>query len=897
MKKAAGAVLVCFVLQLFTCMAVFAEGGVTRLEAAVRIAEFCGVNAKIYSGRFSDLDKTNVYSDIVEGEYVAGILTDDMFEDGKLEPDSEADGAFAEAVLINALKYMKSELPKGFRLLSDEERGESLSEEKLEALIESASEAYEEYPLNYGEEYDELINSVRSGIKECENVTAAEKAKSYFESALTHLSFDANESENERAKDELEMAYGALNYNRSSFLTSSYWFDDTSNLIQAHGGGVMYDPVSEKYYWYGEARDGVNLPEHLQKYADWTWRIGMGCYSSTDLYNWTYESIAFEMIIDPEEGDEQDVEMGRVFERPHVIYNEKTGKYVMWAHVDNGWYGDSKAGVAVSDSPTGPFKYVASYQPNGKMARDMNTFVDDDGTAYLYSTTDNNGTICCSQLTDDYLGFTGEYSMILEWWYREAPAVFKHDNKYYLITSGCTGWSPNEAKYAVADNPFGPFEDKGNPCSGENANKTFGGQSSCVLKLKGSDDKFIFIADIWRPSYHKESGYIWLPIMFAENGEIAINYTDEWTLDDFDTSVEKVPDIYAVYPNGYELPKTVMVKVGEREEKAAVTWNDASFDESTIGHMSAGGSVEGYAGLTAKVEVYNFPSDMIYFVNCGDEGEADDGLYNSKSDQSYGVDESTWKSWGYTADNEAGRNGNDNMYYSVRYDYSQGGEENVGKGLEYKFELEKGKTYDVYIGICDPWNESGRYEDIYVNGECVYEGFETDNTFRRVEKLKVSDVDGFITVKAARNQKSTYASLDPLVSWIIICESAGDKGQYYTITSADGKGKIQYDEGLALTENSDALWSFVPASDGSFVITDKNGEVSLDVSNGSTTAGTDVIAYATSAASNQRWFLEKTEDGSYYIKSVSSGFYLSYRDGKFTHLEKDEADRWFIEHN
>ena len=45
--------------------------------------------------------------------------------------------------------------------------------------------------------------------------------------------------------------------------------------------------------------------------------------------------------------------------------------------------------------------------------------------------------------------------------FNEAPAVFKHAGKYYLITSGCTGWAPNTARLAVAEVDLGTVEGSG----------------------------------------------------------------------------------------------------------------------------------------------------------------------------------------------------------------------------------------------------------------------------------------------------------------------------------------------------------------------------------------------------------------------------------------------------
>lgn len=47
----------------------------------------------------------------------------------------------------------------------------------------------------------------------------------------------------------------------------------------------------------------------------------------------------------------------RVVERPKVIYNDRTGKYVMYLHIDSRDYGEAKVGVAVGDSVCGQYQY------------------------------------------------------------------------------------------------------------------------------------------------------------------------------------------------------------------------------------------------------------------------------------------------------------------------------------------------------------------------------------------------------------------------------------------------------------------------------------------------------------------------------------------------------------
>ncbi|MCD8048479.1 MAG: glycoside hydrolase family 43 protein [Clostridia bacterium] len=312
-----------------------------------------------------------------------------------------------------------------------------------------------------------------------------------------------------------------------SITPGELWYDNNGGHIQAHGGCVLWDDNTQKYYWYGEARQTSVRPSDIGWLWDANERIGVSCYSSDDLYNWMYEGLALSVV----NYYGSDLSPYRVIERPKVIYNDTTGKYVMWMHIDASDYSEAKAGVAVSDTPTGPFEYLYSVQPNGKMARDMTLFKDDDGTAYLYAAGDENMTLYCHKLTDDYLRFEGTYSAIFENWQREAPAVFKYDGKYFMVNSGCTGWNPNAADSAVAYSPMDTWYSKGNPCVGDNASLTFGGQSAYVLEVDRENGKYIFMADIWNSSDQTDSRYIWLPIEFTGSETFSITWQDEWRID------------------------------------------------------------------------------------------------------------------------------------------------------------------------------------------------------------------------------------------------------------------------------------------------------------------------------------------------------------------------------
>ena len=181
-------------------------------------------------------------------------------------------------------------------------------------------------------------------------------------------------------------------------------------------------------------------------------------------------------------------------------------------HVDAKDYSYSQSGVAVSDHVTGPYTYLGSVKPNGQMARDMTVFKDEDNQAYLFYSSENNNTMHVCLLSEDYLQPTQTYKRILINRSRESPAVFRHEGRYFLITSDCTGWSPNAASYAVADSPFGPWEEQGNPCTGPDAATTFQSQDTYVLPVEGRPGQFIFMADRWNKLNLEDSRYVWMPL-------------------------------------------------------------------------------------------------------------------------------------------------------------------------------------------------------------------------------------------------------------------------------------------------------------------------------------------------------------------------------------------------
>ena len=212
-------------------------------------------------------------------------------------------------------------------------------------------------------------------------------------------------------------------------------------------------------------------------------------------------------------------------ERPKVLYNKKTNKFVMWAHFENGKnYLDAAVAIATCDTPDGDFTYHGHFNPYGYMSRDCTLYQEEDGTSYFISASRDNADLHVYRLSDDYMNVDCLVHRLWQGEYREAPAVIKGKYHYYMISSFCTGWAPNQGKYAWADS----IEGRWSSLKEIGDETTYDSQSAFLLNVNG---KLLYVGDRWGGDGDKyfESGYVVYPLKETEDGlEMSYQETAEF---------------------------------------------------------------------------------------------------------------------------------------------------------------------------------------------------------------------------------------------------------------------------------------------------------------------------------------------------------------------------------
>lgn len=202
---------------------------------------------------------------------------------------------------------------------------------------------------------------------------------------------------------------------------------------------------------------------------------GFPAFSSKDLVNWKFEKRVFTGV------DRKWATTA--FWAPEVFKNNE--KYYLTYTAAVTGTSPKKIGLAVSDSPLGPFVDVSNqpfYQQNEKTGTiDSHFFIDDNKRVYLYYTSNsssgylpearkNRSEIWVVEIAEDFSSPIGKPQMLTfpeQSWelnpdrnfnWNEGAYIVKHNNTYYLMFSADCFSSPDYAVgYATSDSPTGPF--------------------------------------------------------------------------------------------------------------------------------------------------------------------------------------------------------------------------------------------------------------------------------------------------------------------------------------------------------------------------------------------------------------------------------------------------------
>ena len=348
------------------------------------------------------------------------------------------------------------------------------------------------------------------------------------------------------------------------------WCDTDGKPIQAHGFQIC--EIDGTYYWYGENKADALLGTNRMF-------GGVRCYSSKDFYNWKDEGL----ILAPEEHDHlSPIHYSQKLERPHIIRNPRTGKFILWAksQADDGYFA-----IFQADRFKGPYTFVRNLQPEGYGVGDFDMYVDPQtGRGYVWFERPH-WELICAELTDDMTDVTDVFSEhfigLKPPFTREAPAHFQLGDKHYVFTSGTTGYTSNPSEVAVFDDYHGAYHTLGDPHVGDSTASSFNSQITGVIRIPGKKNLWVALADRWEPFttgtdfskrtveakskayknykvqarkakgveptvmdrrydlvgathavYH--AGYVMLPITFDKSGKPTIEWRDEWRLEDFE---------------------------------------------------------------------------------------------------------------------------------------------------------------------------------------------------------------------------------------------------------------------------------------------------------------------------------------------------------------------------
>ena len=257
---------------------------------------------------------------------------------------------------------------------------------------------------------------------------------------------------------------------------------------------IVYSHQTKKYYIYSTT-DGQ------PGWGGWYFTA----YSSDDLKHWTYEGVILDL-----KSEQVPWANGNAW-APCIEEKLVKGKYKYYFYYSgNPKNGQGKQiGVAVADSPTGPFvdlghPIITESPVGGGQQIDVDVFTDPvSGKTYLYW---GNGYMAGAELNKDMVSIkkktltvmTPEGGTLQDYAYREAPYVLYRNGLYYFMWSVDDTGSPNyHVAYGTSKSPLGPIEVAAQPVvlKQNPEQQIYGTAHNSVLQIPGTDE--------WMIVYHR----------------------------------------------------------------------------------------------------------------------------------------------------------------------------------------------------------------------------------------------------------------------------------------------------------------------------------------------------------------------------------------------------------
>jgi hypothetical protein len=296
-----------------------------------------------------------------------------------------------------------------------------------------------------------------------------------------------------------------------------FWKDSAGNDIYSQGGGMLR--VGDTYYWYGVKYGGAPTyaANPTNNNSDTSFK-GITTYSSKDLVTWKLEAT------------DMPANTSGWFGRLGVAYNATSKKYVLVAQGGGGLY------FATSDKPNGGFVYdnVQMNLPgivNGATG-DQTIFQDDDGQAYLVSSSSNGraNRYVSPLRASDFLAAENAV-LVYKGGGREGNCMFKYNGTYTFCSSDLHGWNASQTYCVSASNIKGPYGAEF-VLDGTQADFSHVTQTGFFFNVIGSaQTTVIFAGDRWSDFAGNGLGFNqWMPLTFTGTTP-HFQSLSQWTID------------------------------------------------------------------------------------------------------------------------------------------------------------------------------------------------------------------------------------------------------------------------------------------------------------------------------------------------------------------------------